>query len=142
MFDKIQNKYSFGEFSSQYEQIMRETVAECSSQLAADAATHQPTPSTNITLSLSEKHMKFDACVEARLQTYVDRFLQQALDEAASFIKESVLVLPNQKAIKRSQKKVRSDPYAGKKMQYITDEHRKLETHLDDAYLVTPNLPS
>jgi hypothetical protein len=101
---------------------MRESVGECSSKLAAEAAAQHPSPAANISLSHNEKHMKFDACVEAELQTYAYNLMQKALDEAARFIKASVLVLPNKQAIKRSQKKQRMDPYAGKEMQYITEE--------------------
>jgi len=86
--------------------------------------------------------MKFDACMQTKLQSYVDRFVNQALNEAAHFIKESVLVKPNQQAMKRAMKKQKIDPFAGKEMNYITEDLKSINPHLEDAYLMTPTLPS
>lgn len=38
-------------------------------------------------------------------------------------------------------RKVSKNPFAGKEMQYITDQHKDMKSHEEDAYLVTPSLP-
>ena len=66
--------------------------------------------------------------------------MSQALEEAKTYIKENILLLPNQVNMKKSKKKADVDPYAGKQMEYLSEMEKTMEPHEHDKWLITGNV--
>lgn len=62
------------------------------------------------------------------------------MEEVKTYIKENILILPNQSNIKKSKKKIDVDPYAGKQMEYLSEMEKNMDPHEHDKWLITGNV--